>query len=45
MPEALDGIFMKARCEHISVLDFAQGVGHREQLTMDGDGVVNKLVP
>ena len=32
IPEATEAVFMAARCEHVSMLDFTQGVGHREQL-------------
>jgi nitroimidazol reductase NimA-like FMN-containing flavoprotein (pyridoxamine 5'-phosphate oxidase superfamily) len=32
IPEATEAVFMRARCEHVSMLDFTQGLGHREQL-------------
>jgi len=32
IPEATEAVFMAARCEHVSMLDFTQGLGHREQL-------------
>lgn len=38
MPDASDAVFMTASCRHVSVLDFSQGIGHREQLTLDQDG-------
>ena len=39
MPEAREAAFMKATCKYVSVLDFSQGLGHREQLTFDDQGV------
>jgi len=39
MPEAQEAAFMKATCKYVSVLDFTQGVGHREQITIDDQGV------
>jgi nitroimidazol reductase NimA-like FMN-containing flavoprotein (pyridoxamine 5'-phosphate oxidase superfamily) len=39
MPESGDAVFMKAICKYVSVLDFSQGAGHREQLTIDDQGV------
>lgn len=38
IPEATQAVFMRARCEHVSMLDFTQGVGHREQLVIDETG-------
>ena len=40
IPNAGDAAFMKAMCEHVSVLDFAQGLGHHEQLTIGQSGLV-----
>ena len=37
IPEASEGVFMRARCKYVSVLDFTQGLGYREQLTVDGN--------
>lgn len=39
MPDAGDATFMRATCKYLSVLDFTQGLGHREQLTIDDQGV------
>jgi len=39
MPEAREAAFMKATCKYVSVLDFTQGMGHREQITIDDQGV------
>lgn len=39
IPDADDAVFMRASCKYISVLDFSQGMGHREQLTIDDHGV------
>jgi len=39
IPEATDAVFMRATCKYVSVLDFTQGVGHREQLVVDENGV------
>lgn len=39
IPEASEGVFMRARCKYVSVLDFTQGLGHREEFTVeDGSG-------
>ena len=39
MPEGSEAVFMRARCQYISVLDYTQGIGHREQLVIE-DGVL-----
>ena len=38
MPDAKQAVFMRLRCKYVSVLDFSQGLGHREQLTLDDRG-------
>ena len=38
MPDG-DAVFMRAVCKYVSVLDFTQGIGHREQLVIDDRGV------
>ena len=40
IPEATDAAFMRVMCKYVSVLDFSQGLGHREQLTVDDQGIV-----
>ena len=40
IPGANQAVFMRGKCKHVSVLDFSQGLGHREQLTIDESGVV-----
>jgi hypothetical protein len=40
MPDADEAVFMRARCRHVSVLDFSQGLGHREQFTVGDSGTV-----
>jgi nitroimidazol reductase NimA-like FMN-containing flavoprotein (pyridoxamine 5'-phosphate oxidase superfamily) len=40
IPGANQAVFMRGKCRHVSVLDFSQGLGHREQLTVDDKGVV-----
>ena len=40
IPNADEAVFMRGKCRHVSVLDFSQGPGHREQLTIDDSGVV-----
>lgn len=42
IPDANQAVFMRGRCKHISVLDFSEGVGHREQLTLDDGGALIK---
>ena len=42
IPEAEQAVFMRASCKHVSVLDYSQGPGHREQLTVDENGAVSK---
>jgi nitroimidazol reductase NimA-like FMN-containing flavoprotein (pyridoxamine 5'-phosphate oxidase superfamily) len=39
MPHAKDAAFMRARCEVVSVLDYRQGPGHHEQLTINDQGI------
>lgn len=34
-----EAVFMRAVCKYVSVLDFSQGLGHREQLMIDDKGV------
>ena len=38
MPDAGEAAFMRARCEHVSMLDFSQGPGHREQFVVGQEG-------
>ncbi len=38
IPGADEAVFMRASLNHVSVLDFTQGVGHAEQLTLDDHG-------
>ena len=45
MPDSKDAVFMHARCKYLSVLDFSQGIGHREQLTVDDRDGVNRITP
>lgn len=40
IPDAGDAAFMRATCKYISVLDFTQGRGHREQLIIHESGAV-----
>lgn len=35
-----DAAFMRARCKYVSMLDFTQGPGHRETLTLDDQGAL-----
>ena len=42
IPGADQAVFMRGRCRHVSVLDFSQGLGHREQLTVDASGAVTE---
>lgn len=39
IPEAKQAAFMRMRCKYVSVLDFSQGLGHREDLVLDEEGV------
>jgi nitroimidazol reductase NimA-like FMN-containing flavoprotein (pyridoxamine 5'-phosphate oxidase superfamily) len=45
MPEAHEAAFMKASCKYVSVLDFSQSIGHREQFTVDESGAVVQSGP
>lgn len=40
IPDADDAVFMRARCKYVSLLDFTQGPGHREMLTLDDQGAL-----
>lgn len=44
IPEATEAVFMRAQCKYVSVLDFTQGLGHREQVTLDDQGNVAETV-
>lgn len=35
MPEGSEAVFMRAKCQYVSVLDYTQGIGHREQLVIE----------
>jgi nitroimidazol reductase NimA-like FMN-containing flavoprotein (pyridoxamine 5'-phosphate oxidase superfamily) len=39
IPDANDAVFMRATCKYLSVLDFSQGLGHKEELAIDDQGV------
>ena len=39
IPNSNQAVFMRGRCKHVSLLDYSQGVGHREQLTVDESGL------
>ena len=38
IPHAPEAAFMRVRCKYVSVLDFTQGLGHREELIVDDHG-------
>ena len=42
IPASNQAVFMGGRCKHVSVLDFSEGAGHREQLTVDDNGALTK---
>jgi nitroimidazol reductase NimA-like FMN-containing flavoprotein (pyridoxamine 5'-phosphate oxidase superfamily) len=42
MPDARESVFMRATCKYVSVLDFSQGLGHKENLTV-GEGVAVEM--
>ena len=39
LPDTSDAVFMRAKCKFVSVLDYTQGMGHREQFMIDDNGV------
>lgn len=39
IPDSGNAVFMRATCKYVSVLDFGQGIGHREDLVIDDAGV------
>ena len=43
MPDASQAVFMHAKCKHVSMLDFTQGPGHREQFTIGDDGARSEV--
>lgn len=45
IPESAEAVFMRARCEHVSMLDFTQGLGHREQLVVNDAGTAIEVDP
>jgi hypothetical protein len=36
-PDPVDAPFMRAMCQHVSVLDYSKGIGHTEAMTIDID--------
>lgn len=38
IPSATEAVFMRARCKYVSLLDYTQGIGHREQLVIEEEG-------
>ena len=38
-PEGTDAVIMRARCKHVSLVDYTKGLGHTESLTLSGDAV------
>jgi nitroimidazol reductase NimA-like FMN-containing flavoprotein (pyridoxamine 5'-phosphate oxidase superfamily) len=38
MPDTSEAVFIRAKCKYVSMLDFTQGPGHREQSTLDDNG-------
>lgn len=40
IPDAKEAAFIRAQCRYISVLDFSEGLGHRECLNIDERGIV-----
>jgi len=42
LPAADEAVFMRAKCRHVTVLDFTQGLGHLERLEIDDRGVVTQ---
>lgn len=37
IPDRFDAVLMEMKCQYVSVLDFTQGLGHSEHLTVGGD--------
>lgn len=37
--------FMRMRCKYVSVLDYSQGVGHREEFVVEDDGSLTPSPP
>lgn len=42
MPDPAESVIMRASCRYVSVLDYTQGFGHREELNLE---VANEPVP
>ena len=40
MPDAAEAVLMRATCKYVSVLDFTQGPGHHDELTIDDRGAL-----
>ena len=41
IPEFEHALFMRARCKYVSVLDYSQGLGHREEFVVGEDGTLS----
>lgn len=43
IPDESEAVFMRATCKYVSVLDYSQGPGHREFLTINDQGVAQEI--
>lgn len=43
IPDESEAVFMCATCKYVSVLDYSQGPGHREFLTINDHGVAEEV--
>lgn len=43
IPGLEHALFMRARCKYVSVLDYTQGLGHREEFLVNDDGTLTAL--
>ena len=45
MPGPSESAIMRAACQYVSVLDYTQGFGHREELTLDAPRTTRRTEP
>ena len=45
MPDLSESAIMRATCQYVSVLDYTQGFGHREELTLEAPRTTRRTEP
>ena len=45
LPDPAESVLMRATCQYVSVLDYTQGIGHREELTLEAPRTTRRAEP